>query len=112
MQAKTVIDRLDIFEKVGQNKALDYPFHNVVVKDGRLAVEFHPIIEFLPLPRLPWRVKPQTRHSLIPERSTAAAPPIKTMPPIYRPWALANRATCPSTILRRLGPGQFRKRSS
>jgi hypothetical protein len=46
LQGKTVIDRLDIFEKVGQNRALDYTFPEIAVTDGRLVIEFLPLVEF------------------------------------------------------------------
>ncbi|MHB1457803.1 MAG: malectin domain-containing carbohydrate-binding protein, partial [Armatimonadota bacterium] len=40
LQGKTVIDTLDIFDKVGKDKALDYKFDDVKVVDGWLKVEF------------------------------------------------------------------------
>ena len=40
IQGKQVIDRLDIFEKVGKNKALDYTFEGVEVADGWLDIDF------------------------------------------------------------------------
>lgn len=40
LQGKTVIDTLDIFAKVGKDKALDYKFDNVKVVNGWLKVEF------------------------------------------------------------------------
>jgi hypothetical protein len=46
IQGKTVIDKLDIFAKVGRNKALDYTFEDVVVDDGRLVIDFAPRTEF------------------------------------------------------------------
>ncbi|MHB1033187.1 MAG: malectin domain-containing carbohydrate-binding protein [Pirellulales bacterium] len=46
LQGKRVIERLDIFDKVGQNKALDYTFEGVAVTGGRLNIDFDPIVEF------------------------------------------------------------------
>ncbi len=40
IQGKQVIDRLDMFEKVGKNKALDYTFKDVKVADGWLDIVF------------------------------------------------------------------------
>jgi len=40
LEGKVVIDKLDIFGKVGQNKALDYTFEDVEVTDGRLDIDF------------------------------------------------------------------------
>lgn len=40
IQKKTVIDTLDIFAKVGKDKALDYKFDNVRVENGWLKIEF------------------------------------------------------------------------
>lgn len=46
LQGQTVIDRLDIFAKVGRNRALDFTFKDVRVDDGRLSIEFIPESEF------------------------------------------------------------------
>ncbi len=46
LQGKLVLDRLDIFAKVGGNRALDYTFPDVVVSGGRLNIEFLPQVEF------------------------------------------------------------------
>ena len=40
IQGRTVIDRLDIFARVGKNTALDLAFDEVEVSDGRLKVTF------------------------------------------------------------------------
>jgi len=40
LQGRKVIDGLDIFERVGRFKALDFTFRNIEVADGRLAVDF------------------------------------------------------------------------
>ncbi len=40
LQGKKVIDGLDIFERVGKFRALDFTFRNVEVTNGRLAVDF------------------------------------------------------------------------
>ena len=45
LQGKKVIDRLDIFEKVGKNYALDYTFDDVDVSDGVLKIGFDRIVE-------------------------------------------------------------------
>ena len=46
LQGATVIDKLDIFEKVGQNRAIDLSFKDVKVTDGRLNIEFLKQVEF------------------------------------------------------------------
>jgi hypothetical protein len=46
LQGKPVIENLDIFAKVGQNRALDYTFANVAVTNGWLDLEFVPVAEF------------------------------------------------------------------
>jgi len=46
LQGRTVIDRLDVFEKVGQNRALDITFDDVEVAGGPLVVEFLQQVEF------------------------------------------------------------------
>jgi len=40
LQGRRVIDKLDIFATVGQNRALDYPFVGVEVANGWLDIEF------------------------------------------------------------------------
>jgi hypothetical protein len=46
IQDKQVIENLDIFAKVGQNKALDCTFKDVEVRDGGLDIKFVPETEF------------------------------------------------------------------
>jgi hypothetical protein len=46
LQGKTVIEKLDIFAKVGQNRALDYTFKNVKVIGQLLNIEFVKQVEF------------------------------------------------------------------
>jgi hypothetical protein len=46
LQGRSVIERLDIFARVGQNRALDFTFPNVTVTNGWLDLEFSPVIEF------------------------------------------------------------------
>lgn len=46
IQGKPVIDRLDVFEKVGQNRALDYAFKDVAVTNGQLVIDFVHQVEF------------------------------------------------------------------
>jgi hypothetical protein len=40
IQGRTVVERLDIFERVGRNKALDLSFADIAVADGHLRVRF------------------------------------------------------------------------
>ncbi len=44
IEGKTVVSRLDVFAEVGQNRALDMTYH-VSVEDGRLDIEFVPVVE-------------------------------------------------------------------
>jgi len=46
LQNKPVIDKLDIFAEVGQNRALDYTFEDMKVTDGLLNIGFVNIVEF------------------------------------------------------------------
>ncbi len=46
LQGKSVIDRLDVFEVVGKNRALDYTFEGIESKDGMLKIEFVNITEY------------------------------------------------------------------
>lgn len=46
LEGRRVIERLDIFEKVGKNRALDYRYDDVKVTDGWMDVKFHYITEF------------------------------------------------------------------
>jgi hypothetical protein len=46
LQGKRVIDELDVFAKVGKNKALDYTFENVKVTNGLLDISFVKVVEF------------------------------------------------------------------
>ncbi len=46
LQGRQVIDRLDVFEKVGRNRALDLTFDDIEVADGQLVVDFVQQIEF------------------------------------------------------------------
>ena len=46
LQDNPVIESLDIFAKVGKNKALDYSFKDVAVTDGRLRIDFVYQVEF------------------------------------------------------------------
>ncbi|MCX5771032.1 MAG: malectin domain-containing carbohydrate-binding protein, partial [Candidatus Hydrogenedentes bacterium] len=40
LEGETVLTRLDIFEHVGNGRALDFVFEGVAVKDGRMDIEF------------------------------------------------------------------------
>ena len=46
LQGKTVIDKLDIFAKVGKNRTLDYTFEDVKVTNGLLDISFVKVVEF------------------------------------------------------------------
>lgn len=46
LQGKTVIDRLDMFAKVGKDKVLDYTYPDTTVTDSMLAIDFIRIVEF------------------------------------------------------------------
>ncbi len=46
LEGEKVIENLDIFAEVGQNKALDYTFQNVEVGDGRLDIDFVHRVEY------------------------------------------------------------------
>jgi len=46
IEGKRVIDRLDVFARVGKNKALDHTFENVTVADGWLDIGFVHQVEF------------------------------------------------------------------
>lgn len=46
VQGNKVMDRLDLFAKVGQNRALDHVLENVQVTDGRLMIEFVYEVEY------------------------------------------------------------------
>lgn len=46
LQGKQAIENLDIFAKVGQNRALDFTFDNTAVTNGWLDIDFVPVVEF------------------------------------------------------------------
>ena len=46
IQGRKVIDQLDIFAKVGQNRALDYVFNDLAITNGWLDIAFLPVVEF------------------------------------------------------------------
>ena len=46
LQGKQVIDKLDIFAKVGKNRALDYTFEDIEVTNGLLDISFVKTVEF------------------------------------------------------------------
>jgi len=46
IQGRQLIDKLDIFAKVGKNKALDYTFEDVKVAKGMLDISFIKTVEF------------------------------------------------------------------
>jgi hypothetical protein len=46
IQDRQVIETLDIFAKVGKNRALDFTFHEIEVTNGALRIDFTPRVEF------------------------------------------------------------------
>jgi hypothetical protein len=46
LQGRTVLTNLDVFAKVGKNRALDYTYTNVAVTNGWLDIGFVPRVEF------------------------------------------------------------------
>lgn len=46
LQGKLVIDKLDIFDKVGKNKALNFTFEDVQVTNGQIAIDFVKEVEY------------------------------------------------------------------
>jgi len=46
LQGQTVIESLDMYQKAGKNKAIDYTFENVNISDGVLKIDFIRIVEF------------------------------------------------------------------
>jgi hypothetical protein len=46
LQGRTVLTNLDVFAKVGKNRALDYTYTNVVVTNGWVDIDFVPRVEF------------------------------------------------------------------
>lgn len=46
LQGKKVIDSLDVFATVGQNRAIDYTFEAVEVSDGMLEIGFDSLVEY------------------------------------------------------------------
>ena len=46
VEGERFIDRLDIYEEAGPDRALDYTFSDIRVEDGWLDIEFHKIVEF------------------------------------------------------------------
>jgi len=46
LQGKRIIEELDVFAKVGKDRALDYCFENIEVKNGLLEVDFVKVVEF------------------------------------------------------------------
>jgi hypothetical protein len=46
LQGEPVIEGLDVLERVGKDRALDYAFERVRPRDGQIVVRFLPIVEF------------------------------------------------------------------
>ncbi len=46
LQGRTVLKNLDIFARVGKNRALDFTYTNVVVTNGWVDIDFVPRVEF------------------------------------------------------------------
>ncbi len=45
VQGRRVVERLDVFEQVGKNRALDYTFAGIEVTDRMLRIDFVPVVE-------------------------------------------------------------------
>ena len=89
LQGQTVLKNLDIFARVGKNRALDYTFTNIVVTNGWLD------IDFVPRSRVSQhRRRLSSREAASPGRSTAAARPTGiTRPTCRRLRAAASRSS-------------------
>jgi len=46
LEGKTAIEKLDVFARVGPDRALDYKFDNVEVRDGQLDIDFVKGVEY------------------------------------------------------------------
>jgi hypothetical protein len=46
LQGQTVLTNLDVFARVGKNRALDYTYTNIVVTNGWVNIDFVPRVEF------------------------------------------------------------------
>ena len=46
LEGKTVIEKLDVFARVGPDRAVDYTFENVEVRDGQLDIDFVKSVEY------------------------------------------------------------------
>jgi len=46
LQAQTVLTNLDVFARVGKNRALDYTYTNIIVTNGWVSIDFVPRVEF------------------------------------------------------------------
>jgi hypothetical protein len=46
LQGRGVLKALDIFARVGKNRALDFTYTNIVVTNGWLDIDFVPVVEF------------------------------------------------------------------
>ena len=46
IQGKKVIEKLDVFAKVGANHALDFTYDDIAVSDGKLRIDFESVVEF------------------------------------------------------------------
>jgi len=46
VQGRRVIEKLDVFAKVGANRALDFSFDGIEVNDGKLRIDFEKVFEF------------------------------------------------------------------
>ncbi len=101
LQGKPVIEHLDIFAKVGKNRALDYPFDNVAVTNGWLDIEFVPEVEFPSIGAIVVEGAGFTQkincggaaYKDYAADWTTAATPQEKFPPVddfYRDWALAQ----------------------
>ena len=102
LQGETVIERLDLFAQVGQNRALDYTFEGVRVSDGMLEIGFESIVEFPCLAALVVRGAGVTRRvncggpategyeSDLPQSDVDRRPRDLPAGDFYRDWATAQ----------------------
>ena len=99
IQGRTLVKGLDIFARVGQNRALDLTMKDVKVTNGKLAIDFLPEVEFPCIAAI--AIEGQTAASnQFPARPfsrkiNCGGPAYKDYEADLRPPAAASRATCP-----------------
>ena len=98
LQGRPVIENLDIFAKVGQNRALDFTFANVAVTNGWLDIDFVPVVEFpsiaaIDVEGVGGRVKincggpPYRDYAADQSTAASAEPHFAPVDDFYRDWA-------------------------